>query len=387
MISLARSDKSLVARWWWTVDRSMLAMVFVMCLTGLMLTLTASPAVADRIGYADSMHFAKRQFFFMGLAMATVLIVSMVPRKLIHRFALPGLLAALILLVLTLFVGTETKGAQRWLTIAGFGLQPSEFLKPLLAVSAAFLLSAKFEDESSPAFLATGFVFLLCAAPLLMQPDVGQTFLIALMLLGQMTLAGLPVLWIMVSGAAGLGGLGIAYLTLPHVAGRIDRFLDPGSGDNYQVEKAREAFESGGLFGTGPGEGTVKVNLPDAHTDYIFSVIGEEFGALASVLLLLLFGGFVIRGLGFLTKERDPFVLLAVSGLLMQFGFQVLINIGVNLGLLPPKGMTLPFISYGGSSMVALALGMGVVLALTRCNRNERSLGQGNSVRIRKRGL
>lgn len=367
MISFERSDNSVAARWWWTVDRTLLVMVVIMGFLGMVLTLTASPAVAERINL-DSLHFAKRQGFFLVMAMFTVVIISMLSDHTIRRFVLVGLLASVMLVIATLLFGTEVKGATRWISLGTFTLQPSEFLKPFFVVSTAFLFSFKFTDQRVPIFKSAVGVFAILAALLLLQPDLGQTLLIGMVLLAQMILAGLPLLWISVAGLVGLVGLGLAYIFLPHVARRIDIFLDPTNNDNYQAARAREAFENGGLFGTGPGEGVVKQHLPDAHTDYIFSVVGEEFGALAAVILLLLFAGFVIRGLGHLTTERDPFRLLAVAGLLVQFGLQVLINVGVNIGILPSKGMTLPFISYGGSSMLALAIAMGMVLALTRCN-------------------
>ena len=190
-----------------------------------------------------------------------------------------------------------------------------------------------------------------------------------LLAFAQMALAGLPMMWMVLTGCVGVLGLGLGYALLPHVASRIDRFINPASGDTYQADKAMEAFEAGGMLGKGPGEGAVKLNLPDAHTDYIFAVVGEEFGAIACVLLLVLFAGIVVRGLAHLLEEENPFRLLAAAGLIMQFGLQTLINVGVNLALLPSKGMTLPFISYGGSSMLALAIGMGMMLALTKRNR------------------
>lgn len=368
MIAFSRSDNSVLSRWWWTVDRWMLALVLVLITVGIWLTLTASPAVAERLGL-DSMHFFKRQAFFLALGLVTVLGISMMSTQMVRRLAVLGFPAMLGLTVLTLFIGPEIKGATRWLQIGSFTLQPSEFLKPFFIVTTAWVLSSHFTDEKIPAKRVAFGLYLLVVLLLVLQPDFGQTILISTVWMAQMALAGLPLMWLTLAGVVGVLGLGLGYALLPHVASRIDRFINPESGDTYQMDKAMQAFESGGMLGKGPGEGAVKLHLPDAHTDYIFAVVGEEFGAIACVMLLILFAGLVVRGLAHLLEEENPFRLLAAAGLIMQFGLQTLINIGVNLALLPSKGMTLPFISYGGSSMMALAIGMGMVLALTRRNR------------------
>ncbi len=368
MMTFSRADNSLLSRWWWTVDRWMLALIFILITTGIWLTLTASPAVAERIGL-DAFHFVKRQSFFLALALLTVVGVSILRIKWIKRISLIGLPVTILLLCLTLVIGPEIKGATRWLQIGSFTLQPSEFMKPFFIVSMAWILSAEFAGKPIPAKKIATCIYAFVAGLLVLQPDFGQTVLISGVFFAQMALAGMPMTWIFMSGLAGVMGLGLAYITLPHVANRIDRFINPASGDTYQTDKALQAFESGGLLGKGPGEGSVKLYLPDAHADYIFAVVGEEFGAIACVMLLLLFAGIVVRGLAHLLDETNPFRLLAAAGLIIQFGFQSLINIGVNLAVLPSKGMTLPFVSYGGSSMLALAIGMGMVLALTKRNR------------------
>jgi len=368
MIALSRNDNSVLSRWWWTVDRWMLLMVVTLIALGLWLAMTASPAVAERIGL-DAMHFVKRQALFLGAGLGVVLTISMLSTQMIRRISVLALPVMLLLVCATLVFGMEIKGATRWLHIGGFGLQPSEFLKPFFIVTTAWVLSADFEDDRIPAKQMSFALYVLVAGLIILQPDFGQTVLISLVWFGQMALAGLPMMWIGLAVAVGLLGLGVAYTLLPHVASRIDRFINPEKGDTFQVDKAIEAFGSGGLIGKGPGEGTVKLHLPDAHSDYIFAVIGEEFGSIAAVMLLLLFAGIVVRGLAHLLNEENPFRLLAAAGLIMQFGLQTLINVGVNVALLPSKGMTLPFISYGGSSMLALAIGMGMVLALTRRNR------------------
>ncbi|MCK0068662.1 peptidoglycan glycosyltransferase FtsW [Kordiimonas laminariae] len=368
MIALSRNDNSVLSRWWWTVDRLMLVLVLALIVLGLWLALTASPAVAERLGL-DSMYFVKKQGLFLGVSLGAVLIVSMMSTDLVRRLAIIGFPITLVLMALTLLIAPEIKGATRWLPLGSFTLQPSEFLKPVFIVTTAWILSADLNGEKIPAKQISFALYLIVVAFLISQPDFGQTVLVSTVWMGQMALAGLPMTWLMIAGGLGLLGAGLAYALLPHVASRIDRFINPASGDTYQTDKAMEAFGSGGLFGKGPGEGVVKLGLPDAHTDYIFAVIGEEFGAIAGVMLLLLFAGIVVRGLAHLVNEENPFRLLAAAGLIMQFGLQTLINVGVNLAILPSKGMTLPFVSSGGSSMVALAIGMGMTLAFTRRNR------------------
>lgn len=368
MIALSRNDNSLLSRWWWTVDRWMLVLIVALTMVGIWLTLTASPAVAERLGL-DSYHFVKKQTFFLTLGLCVVACVSMLSSAMIRRLAVIGFPISALLVIATLFIGPEIKGATRWLPLGMFTLQPSEFLKPFFIVTTAWILSAHFNGEKIPAKrIATG-LYLFVVALLIMQPDFGQTILISAVWIAQMALAGLPLMWLSLAGVVAVMGLGLGYAFLPHVASRIDRFINPASGDTFQTDKAMQAFESGGLLGKGPGEGVIKLNLPDAHTDYIFAVIGEEFGAIACVMLLMLFAGVVMRGLSNLVEEENPFRLLAAAGLIIQFGLQSLINVGVNLAILPSKGMTLPFVSYGGSSMLALAIGMGMVLALTRRNR------------------
>lgn len=368
MIAFSRSDNSLMSRWWWTVDRWMLLLILALTIVGIWLTLTASPAVAERIGL-DSYHFVKKQTVFLTMGLGVVVGISMLSTAMVRRIAIIGFPVALLLVLLTLFIGPEIKGATRWLPLGMFTLQPSEFLKPFFIVTTAWILSAHFNEEEIPAKRVSFALYAVVVGLLILQPDFGQTVLISTVWIAQMALAGLPLMWLSLAGVSALMGVGLCYAFLPHVASRIDRFINPASGDTFQADKAIEAFETGGMLGKGPGEGAVKLHLPDAHADYIFAVIGEEFGAVACVMLLFLFAGVVMRGLSNLLEEESAFRLLAVAGLIIQFGLQSLINVGVNLAVLPSKGMTLPFVSYGGSSMLALAIGMGMVLALTRRNR------------------
>jgi cell division protein FtsW len=278
-----------------------------------------------------------------------------------------GLAGSVLLLVLTLLLGTEIKGASRWLHLFGVSIQPSEFVKPCLAVTAAWMFAAQRDEQAQiPGNLIAIALVALVSALLLLQPDLGQTFVVVAVWSLQFFVAGLPMVWVAGLVLAGLSLIVGAYFLLPHVADRIDTFLNPAAGDRYQVNRSLEAFERGGLLGQGPGEGTVKQTLPDAHSDFIFAVAGEELGAIACLIIVALFAFIVLRGFSRLLQEDNLFVLLAATGLLTQFGLQAMINMGSSLHLMPTKGMTLPFISYGGSSLLALALGMGMVLALTR---------------------
>jgi cell division protein FtsW len=365
MTPLARTDTSILARWWWTVDRWTLFALCGLIAIGVLLTATASPPVAERIGLAP-WHFVFRQGVYAPLAFAIMLSVSMMNPRQVRRTAVIVFLATVGLLLLTLATGTEIKGAKRWITIGGLSLQPSEFIKPAFAVCAAWMFSAQRLGEKVPGNVIAGILYAVVIALLLAQPDVGQAVVVTLIWLSQWFLAGLSLQWLACLGVLGLIGLGIAYFTFHHVASRIDRFIYPESGDNYQIERALEAITNGGLFGAGPGAGTAKTNLPDAHADFIFAVAGEEFGLIACLLLIAVFVFVVVRGFNRVFQSSDLFTVLAVNGLLVQFALQALINMASAVQLMPPKGMTLPFISYGGSSIIGIALGMGMVLALTR---------------------
>ena len=365
MSALARTDTSIFGRWWWTVDRWMLAGIAAIAIVGLILILAASPAVAERIGL-DTFHFVRRQIFFSVMALAIMVGVSLFSPKGVRRLAVLCTFGAMVLMLATLVVGVEIKGASRWLDFGAFSLQPSEFVKPGFAVFAAWLFAERRLDDRFPGYaLATGF-YIVVAGLLLLQPDVGMTLVVSVVWATQFFVAGLPLL--LVAGIAVLflaGSVG-AYMSFAHVRLRVDRFLDPEVGGGYQVDRALDAFRNGGWVGRGPGEGRVKEVLPDAHADFIFAVAGEEFGLIACLFVVALFVFVLVRGLNRVFKDPDLFVLLAVTGLLTQFAIQALINMASTVNLIPPKGMTLPFISYGGSSTLALGIGLGMVLALTR---------------------
>ncbi len=364
-LSFDRTNTSLLGRWWWTVDRVGLFALLALIAIGAVLVTAASPPVAARIGLPHY-YFVTRQQVFLLLSVGVLIVTSMLREQEIRRMATIGCLASLALMALLPFFGAETKGAQRWINIAGFSVQPSEFLKPCFAVVVAWMFAERRRTVGFPGYRIAIALYALVAFLLIIQPDIGMTMTVSAMFGAQMFLAGLPWLWVVTMGLTGIGGIFLAYLYLPHVTQRIDGFLHPGLTDNYQVEKSLEAFASGGLFGRGPGEGAVKWSIPDSHTDFIFSVAGEEFGAIVCLLIITLYGLIVLRGIWCMRHEENAFVLLAAAGILVQFGVQAVINMGVAVHVLPAKGMTLPFLSYGGSSLLAMAMGMGIWLGLTR---------------------
>jgi len=359
------ADTSILGRWWSSIDRWLLAALLILLAVGAVLTLAASPAVASRLGL-DSFHFVKRQLGLMPIALGLALTISLLSPRGVRRLGTLLFVVFLGLTFATLWMGVEIKGARRWLHLGGFSLQPSEFLKPCFAVAAAWMFAARQDNPTFPANLMAIALYVAVMAALLAQPDVGMAAVVTAIWAGQFFLAGLSLWWVASILLLGLGGAVAAYLVFPHVASRIDRFLDPGKGDSFQIDRAIEAFGQGGLLGRGPGEGVVKQVLPDAHTDFIFAVAAEEFGLLVCLGIVVLFAFIVLRGLVRALGQVDYFAMLAAAGLMVQFGVQAVINLGVNLHLLPTKGMTLPFVSYGGSSLLALALGIGMTLALTR---------------------
>lgn len=365
MTAFSRTDTSLLGRWWWTVDRWSIAAIAVLVGSGVMLTMAASPPVADRLGF-DSYHFVRHQLAYLPVALALMFGASLLSPRGVRRTAVTLFVLSLAALALTFVFGTEIKGARRWISIGALSLQPSEFVKPAFAVVAAWLFAQPAEGAGRYARPLAITLFALVVSMLLLQPDFGMAVVVSTVWFTQFFLAGLPLIWVALFVAAGIAGTVGAYFMLPHVASRIDRFLDPSSGDSYQVMRSLEAFRNGGMLGRGPGEGSIKSVLPDAHTDFVFAVAGEEFGLIACILLVALFAFIVLRGFSRVVKETNMFILLAVTGLLVQFGLQALINMGSTLRLMPTKGMTLPFISYGGSSLVAIAICVGMALALTR---------------------
>jgi cell division protein FtsW len=367
----ANPDDSVLGRWWLTVDRWTLFAVATLIGFGYIMMLAASPAVAERI-HVGRDAFIVKQVVFLCLASLIVVSVSLLTPRQVRRLAIIGCGVSILLTAWTISHGVDIKGARRWINLPGMTLQPSEFIKPTFAVVTAWLLTELQWGRRTSGMLAAGAVFGVIALLLKSQPDMGMLAVVGCVFFVQLFIAGLNLVMVGV-GAGALGVAAVAaYSFFPHVRSRVTRFLDPAAGDNYQVTTALEAFGNGGLLGRGPGEGRVKDVLPDAHADFVFAVMGEEFGLVVCVFVLGVFGFIVLRGLIKLIAEHDLFVVLAASGLVTSFGLQSFINMASSLHLIPTKGMTLPFVSYGGSSVLAIALGIGMLLALTRQRgRNE----------------
>lgn len=372
MIAFDRTDNSTISRWVWTIDRWTLIIVTLLIVIGVVLTLAAAPATAQRKGL-EYFFFVKRQMIYIGPALFVLLATSLLSVRAVRRVGLIGLVLTLGLTALATFAGVEVNGSSRWLRIAFLSIQPSEFLKPFFIITVAWLLSESRRDPSVPGPALSAGICAVIVGMLAMQPDIGMATVILLVWGTMYFVTGMPML--LVAGLVGLTGMAgtAAYSMFDHVRKRVDTFLDP-SAENYQVDRALDAFQAGGWVGTGPGAGQVKHSVPDGHTDFIFAVTAEEFGAILCIAIIALFGILVVRGMIRIRREQDLFVVLGTVGILTLFGIQSLINIGVNLKLLPAKGMTLPFISYGGSSLISLSLCAGFLLALTRSNSHSRGM-------------
>lgn len=367
--SFSRRDNSVLGRWWWTVDRWSLGVLISIMLIGVLLSFAASPPVADRLGLGG-FFFVKRHMIMLFPALAIMIASSLLMPRNIRRLAVLVYTAGLILMVATILTGVEVKGARRWINLGGFSLQASEFLKPALAIISAWMMSEKMRTPNFPGLSLSFFFLSLYVFLLILQPDFGMTIVTVATWSCQLFIAGIPFFWmVFVAGVGVVGALG-AYFVLPHVTRRVDQFLDPTSGDPkhdlYQITQSLEAFKHGGILGRGPGEGIIKKHIPDAHADFVFAVAGEEFGIIVCLMIVALFGFVVIRSYLRVVNEQSLFVMLATSGIAFQFGMQSLVNMASTLHIIPTKGMTMPFISYGGSSMLALGFGMGIILALTR---------------------
>jgi len=362
---ISRDQRTPFGEWWWTVDRLLLAALLTLMLGGIVLSLAASPAVAVRIGL-DPFHFFNRHVAFLVPSFIVLLGTSLLTPRAVRRSALIVFGIGTVLMAATLVFGAEVKGSRRWINIIGVSLQASEFVKPTFVVLIAWLFSESARRPEMPATSIALVSLLTVVALLVLEPDFGQTMLIVMVWGTLFFMAGMRMIWVFGLAGAGAAGLFTAYVFVPHVAGRIRRFMDPASGDTFQVDMAMESFTRGGWFGQGPGEGTVKRILPDSHTDFVFAVAAEEFGIVLCLALLALFSFIVIRSLRNAYRSDDLFTRFASAGLAMLFGIQSAINMAVNAHLIPAKGMTLPFISYGGSSMISMAYGMGMLLALTR---------------------
>jgi len=362
---MSRAERTPLTDWWWTVDRGLLAALGCLMVAGLVFLMGGGPPVAERIGL-PTFYFLNRQAMYLAPTIGLIIAVSFLSVRHIRRFAVVTWLSGVALCILAGKFGPEIKGAHRWIQFGPVGLQPSEFVKPAFVVVAAWAFSEGAQRRDMPGGWLAFAILPITIVPLILQPDFGQTMLVTMVWCTLCFVAGLHLIWVGGLAAAGLVGVFAAYTFLHHVRERITRFLDRDSGDSFQEFWSRESFNSGGWLGTGPGEGLAKRHLPDAHTDFIFSVTGEEFGVIVCLGLVALFAYIVMRGLKLARRTDDTFSRLAITGLTTLFGLQACINMAVNTQLMPAKGMTLPFVSYGGSSLISLALGMGFLVALTR---------------------
>ncbi len=367
----SRHDRSAFSEWWWSIDRIIAILMLVLCAIGVVAVFAAGASVADTINMSSRRTFAMKHLFFASTAVGLMLWLSFFTPRAIRRLGVIMFVVGMPLLAATLLVGKGIKGAKRWLYFAGMQVQPSEFLKPAFVLLAAWLMAHALAPQSRlpGRLLATG-AFLCLVSVLLMQPDVGQSMLLTVVWTGMLFMTGAAGLWFVLGGVGGVAGFGLLYLMFAHVRNRIDHFLFADDADiygaGYQINKAQAALYSGGWWGKGPGEGVVKQSVPDAHSDYIFTIVGEEFGLIACGILILCYAVIVQRALAMAARQNNTFITLSVTGLSLLFGMQAFINMAVNVGVLPPKGMTLPFVSYGGSSSLAVGITAGMLLALTR---------------------
>jgi len=363
-------------RWWIDIDKIHFSIVIAIIIFGLMMTASSSPVIAKKID-VEKFFFLKKQIIFALVALFLIVSVSLLNEEKIKAISLIGLLIAILMLIMVLFFGSQTKGATRWISFFGFTVQPSELAKTFFIISNAFLLQRFYFDKWYIKYGSSLFLLMVMVLLLILQPDFGMTLSFTALWAIQLFLNGLP--WLFICGLIFLGFMGAigAYLTFPHVEDRINKFLD-SSNKNYQAERSLDAFINGSFFGKGPGNGMVKKFIPDVHTDFIFSAIAEEYGILFCIFFILVFGYLITRIVKRAIEEENMFIYLSLCGLMLQFTMQVIVNIGVSLKLLPTKGMTLPFISYGGSSMIAMGICFGLILAFTK-RKYHRNVDYGNT--------
>ncbi|MDI7773747.1 putative peptidoglycan glycosyltransferase FtsW [Asticcacaulis sp. EMRT-3] len=365
-----RTDRSPTAIWWWTLDRVTLALVLILMVLGFFFSFSTSPVAVLHIGSPDDFYYTKRQFVFVLLTMGCMIAVSRLSLKGVKRVSVLVYGVALTIMALLPLIGHDAKGGRRWLALGPVALQPSEFLKPALIVLIAWMFCEGQKGKGVPGVTVAMMLYAMAILLLLIQPDVGQSILITIVFGACFFISGVPFRWIIGMGAAAVSGLVGLFFIQPHFRTRIMGFITPDAAAHFQVNAAKAAIANGGIWGVGLNEGVMKKYIPDLHTDFIYSVVGEEYGLWLTLIIIGIFAFIVVRGLLKAMAMQDPFRQIATSGLYIMLGVQVLINISVNLGLIPPKGMTLPFISYGGSSMLAMGLCFGFILALTR-KRNE----------------
>jgi len=370
MIFIARNDKSFLSKWWWTIDHWNLLQILFLAFIGSIMVLAAGAAVAEKKGY-EELYFFKHHIYYLLISIFSMIFTTFLSRRGIIRLSLVGFILCLIMLLLVMLFGPDKNGASRWLIIGNASIQPSEFIKPFFVIITAYLISNKFNQykflsDFISGFLITLILLFLIIFFLLKQPDLGMSIIIMLIWSGQLFLAGLSLRWFLLLFGLLATGIFVGYNIFDHVKNRIDCFINTACETMDQIKHSFRAYESGGLLGNGPGDGIIKNRISDAHTDFIFPVIAEEFGAIFCMLILFLSCSIVIRGLIRVYEKNNLFALLAVGGLLILFGLQVLLNVSVTLGIVPTTGITFPFISYGGSSLLSISISMGIVLALTK---------------------
>jgi len=374
MIFIARNDNGFLSRWWWSVDHWNLLQILILAFIGSIMILAAGEAVAEKHGYQE-FHFFKHHIYYLMLSIFCMIFTSFLSAKGVFRLSLLGFILFLILLFFVMIFGPDKNGASRWLIIGNASIQPSEFIKPFFVIVTAYLLSHKFNNfKYIPAFVSGFHISLLLLLTilffLLKQPDLGMSIIIILIWSGQLFLSGLLLRWFLLLFSLLASGIFAGYHMFAHVKRRIDCFINATCERMDQIKNSFKAYESGGFLGNGPGDGIIKNKISDAHTDFIFPVIAEEFGAIFCMLIMALSCSIVLRGLIRVYKNNNLFSLLSVGGLLILFGLQVLLNVSVTLGIVPTTGITFPFISYGGSSLLSISISMGIVLALTKNNSN-----------------
>ena len=365
--AFTRTDRSRMGVWWWTVDHWLLGATAFLIIAGVLLSFTSSPAEAARLHIPDPFHFAIRQSVFGIAAAAVAMSASMLSSRGVRRAALIIYGVTILMMMALPAIGHSAKGAARWIEFSGFSLQPSEFMKPALIVLCGWMFAEGQKGEGVPGVSIAFALYSISVVLLLIEPDVGQTILITIAFGAAFFMAGVPIRWILGLGGAALAGIVGIYFTFQHVATRVHSFLGKnGEEGGHQVDKALDAIRNGGLFGKGPGEGVMKRSVPDGFTDFIYALAAEEYGLVFSLTLITVLGFLVIRGLYKAMRLQDAYEQVAAAGLFVLVGQQSFINIAVNLKMIPTKGMTLPFISYGGSSMLAMGLTLGFAMALTR---------------------
>ncbi len=366
ILKLNNPLKAKFNQWWQTIDRPSFIIAALLISIGVTLSFGSSLPASERLGISNPFYFVYRQTAFAILAFSVMVSLSYLSIDNLRRFALILYIIALFLLLYILVFGHSAKGAQRWLKLGSFSLQPSELIKPCAIVLVSWVLSRRIYYKNIHWEWVDLAIIGIPVSIFILQPDIGQTILLTFSFLATFWISGINIRWILGMGSFSILGLIALFSFMPHVVTRWNKFIDPANNDNYQTERALDAIANGDLIGKGAGEGIIKHSLPDAHTDFIFSLASEEWGLIGSLALISLFAVLVIRGIHVASKNADPFTQLAGIGLFTLLGMQIGINLAVNLNIIPAKGMTLPFISYGGSSLLGSAITMGLALALTR---------------------